>query len=271
MTEIKKKKKVHYINKDGKKEMERLINEFLEESSDGKNKTIKSDRLMTELYTKYMDKIINGVINTPSCAFYRFYEVEDLRNFARMKIYESICKRQFDPERGSVFSFFSTVVSKNLYSFTIRENHKRRHINDFVEIDRIFDDHIPKYEVDFDKNFVIEFVFDEINNFFQDKPRFQKLGEVFKIYFKNNTGKKFIKKDFIEFARTYTFSDSFCNNFFNACKKIKSVSKLLDEIVNDSSIGRRNLTVLAVRTDGVKYHVKEKKTKTKLDKEKELY
>ena len=70
-----------------------------------------------------------------------------------------------------------------------------------------------------------------------DKPRYQKLAEVFRIYFKNNIGKKFVKKDFIEFARTYTFSDSFCSSFFDACKKVKNVSKLLDEVTNNNEYG----------------------------------
>lgn len=225
--------KKNYITKEDQVVMLDLIALFLKESKEGTEPTKLSERIMHKLYYKYIDKIILGVINT--YRFHRFYEVDDLKNIARMKVYEAILKQRFDPERGTIFTFLSTVIAKNLLSFTIRENKKIKFIDAFVELESIFTNEAPMYIEDFDKNMVIEYIFEEINDFFSDKPRFQKLADVFKIYFKNNIGKKFVKKDFIEFARSYTFSDSFCSSFFEACKKIKSVSKLLEDVVAESN------------------------------------
>jgi len=229
------KKSKNYITKEDQDMMIKLIDEFLIETNDGEIKTHKSDMIMNKLYSKYIDKIIIGIIN--AYRFWRFNELEDLQSVARMKVYESIIKKQFDPERGSIFTFFCSVVSNNLYSFTMRENKKREHINDFIELETIFTLEAPIYFEDFDKNFIIDHIFDELQDFFKEKPRFQKLADVFRIYFKNNIGRKFVKKDFIEFARTYTFSDSFCSSFFDACKKVKNVSKLIEEVIGESQYG----------------------------------
>lgn len=225
-----------YITKKDQVYMLEKIDQFLLETNNGEIKTMKSDLIMNDLYTNYIDKIIIGIINI--YRFYRFYELDDLKNLARMKVYESIIKRQYDPERGTIFNFLCAVIAQNLYSFTVRENKKRNHINDFVELETIFTMEAPTYEEDFDKNFIIDHIFSELHDFFKDKPRFQKLAKVFQIYFKNNIGKKFVKKDFIEFARTYTFSDSFCSSFFDSCKKIKSISKILDDLTTESATSR---------------------------------
>ena len=235
-----KKIKKKYITEEDQKVMLQLIDQFMIESKDGTQKTFKSDLIMNRLFIDYFDKIIIGIINSPQYKYYNFYEVDDLKNVARMKIYESIIKKQYKKEIASPFNFYSTVVSNNLFSFTTRESNKRKHINDFVEIEKIFNDSTPTYHEDFDKKFLFEFIFEEIDKFFQEKPRFLELAQIFKEYFENNQGRKFIKKDFIEYARTFTFSDSFCNNFFICCKKIKSISKILNDTINHSDVFLNN-------------------------------
>lgn len=188
----------------------------------------KQERLMTEFY-KYCDKIILGVINSKRYAYYRFAEVDDLMNEARMKIFESIQKRQWKEEKGNIFNFFTTVAARNLLSYTLNISKKKAR-NTSLDISKIPNDPRFIYSQDFDKGFNIDFVFSEMDEFFSNKKKFQKLLEVFKMYYQINMGEKFIKKNFIDFAKTYTFSRSFVNTFFNHCRKIKEVGLLMNEI-----------------------------------------
>jgi len=188
----------------------------------------KQERLMSEFY-KYCDKIILGVINSKRYAYYRFAEVDDLMNEARMKIFESIQKRQWKEEKGNIFNFFTTVAARNLLSYTLNISKKKAR-NTNLDISKIPNDPRFIYSQDFDKGFNIDFVFSEMDEFFSNKKKFQKLLEVFKMYYQINMGEKFIKKNFIDFAKTYTFSRSFVNTFFNHCRKIKEVGLLMNEI-----------------------------------------
>lgn len=189
---------------------------------------LKQERLMSEFY-KYCDKIILGVINSKRYAYYRFAEVDDLMNEARMKIFESIQKRQWKEEKGNIFNFFTTVAARNLLSYTLNISKKKAR-NTSLDISKIPNDPRFIYSQDFDRGFNIDFVFSEMDEFFSNKKKFQKLLEVFKMYYQINMGEKFIKKNFIDFAKTYTFSRSFVNTFFNHCRKIKEVGLLMNEI-----------------------------------------
>lgn len=186
---------------------------------------------MTEFY-KYCDKIILGVINSTQYAYYRFAEVDDLMNEARMKIFESIEKRQWKEEKGNIFNFFTTVTARNLLSYTLSISKKKEKMAD-LDLSTIPNDPKFIYNEDFDKSFNIDFIFSEMDSFFANKKKFQKLLEVFKMYYQINMGKKFVKKNFIDFARTYTFSRSFVNTFFNHAKKIRSACDLINEISNE--------------------------------------
>lgn len=224
-----------------------MIEDFYVETNDCTIKTRKSDMIMNKLFTQYIDKIINGVINSSYYAFYRFGEVDDLRNEARMKIYDSIKKKQWNPEKGAtIFSFLSTVAANNIRSYTLSQNRNRHYINEFAELDKIFNNHNFQYREDNDKFFIIEHIFDEIYKFFDGKPKFQKLGKILKDYYYINMGKKFIKKDFIEYARTYTFSNSLVNTFFQNCKKIKIVTNIINDI-NSTDTYQSNGVVLKER------------------------
>jgi hypothetical protein len=62
----------------------------------------------------------------------------------------------------------------------------------------------------------------------------EKLSKVFIEYWKINMGKKFIKKNFIEYASTYTFSPSLCHAFFSNLKKIQSIKKIIGQIEEEN-------------------------------------
>ena len=113
-----------YIDKKGRKEMEFLIISFLQESENGQNMTRNAERIMSKFYVKYVDKIINGVIFSPKFKLYSFGYPEDLFQVGRIEVYKSIVKRQWIPERGSIFNFLTTVVKKNLTWHTINQSKK---------------------------------------------------------------------------------------------------------------------------------------------------
>lgn len=221
-----------YINKKGKDEMEALIIEFLKESDYGKDPTPKSERIMSKLYRNYIDKIINGVIFSPKFRLYSFGDPDDLFQVGRMEVYKSICKCQWDSNRGSIFNFITTVVKKNLTWHTLLQNKKNSRISD-LEFEKIINSETFFYVNHYENFFLMNYVFDEIRAFFIGKSKMEKLADIFIEYWKINSGKKFIKKSFIEYASTYTFSPSLCHAFFSNLKKINSVKKVISEIAEE--------------------------------------
>jgi hypothetical protein len=224
-----------YINKKGKDEMEDLMLQFLLESDDGKNPTPKSERIMSKLYRNYIDKIINGVIFSPKFRLYTFGEPDDLFQVGRMEVYKSIVKKQWNADRGSIFNFITTVVKKNLTWHTLLQNKKNNRISD-LEFEKIINSDNFSYVDHYENFFVMNYVFDEIKAFFIGKSKMERLAEVFIDYWKINSGKKFIKKNFIEYASTYTFSPSLCHAFFSNLKKIVSVKKIISQIEEENSL-----------------------------------
>lgn len=231
--------KKHYITAEMQKTMVQMIDEFMIESKDGTQPTAKSNRIMNVLYSKYIDRIITGIIY--AFRYNQYGEIDDLTNYARWKIYDSIIKRQWKAEKGTIFNFFSTVASNNLKSYTkTMSNKKARMIT--VDIDTIFDNqdlkHYDKQYDDCDET--MGYVFDEMEKHFDGKDKLLKLARVFKEYVKiNGTKRKFIKKEFSEYAKSYTFSPSFVNSFFSKCKSIRSVAKLLGDIQTESDLDAR--------------------------------
>ena len=213
--------------------MEEMIFSFLEESSDGKVMTRKAERVMSKFYSKYVDKIINGVIFSPKFKLYTFGDPEDLFQVGRIEVYKSIIKKQWVPERGSIFNFITTVVKKNLTWHTINQSKKNNRISDF-EFEKIINSDDFSYEEHNDNFFVMQYIFDEIEMFFIGKSKMEKLSKVFIEYWKINMGKKFIKKNFIEYASTYTFSPSLCHAFFANLKKIQNVKKVINQIEEEN-------------------------------------
>ena len=215
----------NYISKKDQEEMVLLISYFLEESNNGQKTTPKSDRIMNLLYTKFIDKIIQGVIYSPKFRFYNFHDPDDLFQVGRIEIYRSIVKQQWNPTRGSIFNFFTTVLKKNLTWYTMNHSRKKSKMSE-VEIGEIHDSNLMTHE-DFDQVFFLDSVFDEMKRFFEGRENMYRLCLIFIEYYNFNRGKKFVKKEFIEYANTYAFSSSFCHSFFNNLKKIKNIQKIL--------------------------------------------
>lgn len=217
----------YYINKKEQDTMLSLMEEYNKITENGVKQIKKAELIMNNLYINYIDKIINGIIYSPIYKYYKFAELDDLINEARHKVYISIINNQFKPERGtSIFSFLSTVVSNNLRTYTLHQNRHNNKKSD-LDLDIVFNNKTFKYNEDFDKEFTINIIFNEINNFFVDRPKYLQLANLLKDYFKTHASGRFIKKDFIEYAKIYAFNSSFVNSFFNKLKKIKNVKKIL--------------------------------------------
>lgn len=213
--------------------------------------THKSQRLMDEFFVNFADKIIKGIIYTPKYSFYKYGELEDLMNEGRIAIFNSITRcqwREWIPakdketkvlilnEDGSqkmikgtnLFSFLSIVVSKNLLSYTLKIN-KDHKFKANQEIEKLIDNENLTYNQDFDRAFIANEFFDQLYNFFHDKENFLELTSLLQHFFYQEMRDKFIKKDFIEFAKSYSFSPSLTNTFFAHIKRIKGVKELLGQ------------------------------------------
>lgn len=219
-----------YIDKKGRKEMEDLLSDYFILVQEG-YQGYKTERIMSQLFSKYIDKIINGVIFSPKFKFNYFYDPEDLFQVGRMEVFKSLSKGQWNKERGNIFNFITTVVKKNLTWFTLHQNKKNSKYSD-VDFDIIINGDSLSFSEHHDHNFLFEFIWIELRSFFKGRGKMEKLCEVFIDYYEINKGKKFIKKDFLEYASTYTFSPSLCHAFFSNLKKIKTVQKVLSEIIN---------------------------------------
>jgi len=227
---------VHYINKKKQEEMQKKIEEFYLLSEKGEEKSIRTEQLMNELYKEF-DKLILGVIRAPIYKFYQYgIEEDELLAEARYQIYLSIIKKQWDPSRGaSLFSFYSTVVARNLRNYTKSFN-KKKNRNLSTPIEEIFNEDYLKCNIDFEERFIQQYIFDEIIEYFEnnEKNNFVRLAKIFKEYFESNKHVKFKKKDFISYANSYGFSQSFCNTFFENLKKIKNLKNIWSDLYQEN-------------------------------------
>lgn len=206
-----------YIDKTQQDEMVELINKFLYETNSGEFTSQKSNFIMNKLFENYMDKIIMGIIFTPKYSFWKYAETDDLLQEGRMAIYLSIIKSQFNPDRGSPFNFFSTVVSKNLMNFTTKHN---RHYNkkSSTDISKLYNNDSMTYHQDLDKGIVLNDIIGMLYEFFDQKPKYQDLTVLLAQYININSSKKFIKKHFIQFAKGHNYSPAIVSTFFNYLK-----------------------------------------------------
>ena len=228
-----------YINKKDQEDILALIEDFMKESNDGQNLTIKANLIMTKLYT-YFDKIIKGVIYSPLYRYHLYADYEDLMSEGRIALYKSIIKKQWkenlikiDDEGvetsvkgASFFSFCTTVVAKNLYSYTIKLNRHNKFKAD-QELDIELMDRTDFYEDDIDSKLLITEVFNELRLNFEGKQSFVELTDLLELYFNNNIGKKkFFKKHFTEFCKSKCYSPSLVNSYLNYLKNVKTAKNL---------------------------------------------
>jgi hypothetical protein len=151
-----------YITAKDQETMLKIIEEFMLESNDGQNMTHKANTLMGKLFI-YLDKIAEGIISSPLYSYRYYGEHDDLMQEARWSLYKSILKKQWKQlipkkdeagnpildENGDIvmvkgasfFSFCSTVVAKNLYSYTKKINKKDKEHRADQELDEALMDH----------------------------------------------------------------------------------------------------------------------------------
>jgi hypothetical protein len=166
-----------------------------------------------------MDKIIMGIIYMPKPGFHRLGDVEELFQEARAAIISSLHKRQFDPAKGTVFNFFSTVCSKNLMNYTCKLNkHMGKKSN--ADISILYNNDSITYHHDMEQEMLFENVISILKKYFIKKPNFQALTNLLTDYYNVNNGNRFIKKHFILYAKGHGFSPAMVNTFFNYCKRI---------------------------------------------------
>lgn len=222
----------YYIKKKDQEHMIELCEEYLRLTEEGTKHSPKAELVMNEFFSKYADRIIRGIIHSPQYRYFQFAEIDDLENEARMHIYNAVVKRQWKPEKGaSFFSFLSTVVSRNLLTFTLKMNRHRDKKSD-QELETIFNEPNMEVNYDFDQIFLMEDAFSEIRSFFTGRDKMLKLTDLLERYYvvKISQGEKFVKKHFIEHAKAQSFSPSLTNTFFSHIStlgKVKGVAKEL--------------------------------------------
>lgn len=203
---------------------------YQEKSEYGQIKNIHTDRIIEQFF-RYADLIINGVIH--AYKFWVYAEMDDLKQEARMALIISINKQQWDAEKGNIFNFFTTVVSRNLINYT-RKRYKKEEKD--IDIDLLYNNISMKYTQDFDKTFIMNDIFSELRKFFKGKHKFIELTKLLEHYYYDNLGKKFVKKHFIEFAKAYNFSPAITNTFFASIKKMNYLKdEGVKELLNFSS------------------------------------
>lgn len=219
-----------YINEAQQRRMAEIIDAYYIETNDGERLTRRSDAMMEDLYVNYVDKIILGIIFAPAYSFWRYAEMDDLMQEGRMAILSSIHKKQWNPAKGTIFNFFSTVVSKNLMNFTTKQNRNLRYRSD-ADITRLYNNQSLAYRHDMDKHMVFNDVIGMLLKFFEGKKKLEGLTILLAQYYRVNSGKRFVKKQFIQFAKGHSYSPAMVNTFFNYLKRFgrkEHVRELLD-------------------------------------------
>lgn len=211
-----------------------MLNEYLELSKGGTETSPATEKIMTVLFRDYFDKLIYGMIYNQKYRFWRFGDLEELFQEGRLAILSSIHKRQFNPERGSVFNFFSTVVAKNLMNYTKKQN-KYLYRNIGIDINDVFNNKNVQYVQNYNDILMVDDAFVALRKFFEGKKKFEELTELLYHYYQIHSGKDFVKKKFIAFAKAHNYSPASVNNFFSYAKKLsmKKEIKILLEMEED--------------------------------------
>lgn len=227
--------KGHYIGIKQSAEILNLIEEFQQETNFGEKKTYKSDKIFSQLLNNYLEKLILGVIYSPKWRYYTYGEIEDLQEVGRMHLYKCIIEGKFDKTRGtSLFAFLTAVISNNLRTYTTLKNKWNHKLSD-AELENVTFMSSMQYEDmnvaenDSMENLEKE-IFKEIEIFFKNDDKFLKLANNLKTYIQTRKGKKFLKKEFIEYVKAVTgYSPSLINSFLANLKKIKKIKTMIAE------------------------------------------
>ena len=231
-----------YIDKRQQQEMAALMAEYLEATEGGTKKTPKGEKAAAIFFRAYADKIILGIIYAPAYRFWRHAELDDLIQEARSAILLSIHKRQWKPEKGTIFNFLSTVVSKNLINFTTRQNRHSRHVS-HADVSKLYNNEDLTYREDLDRPLILGEAFAALRRHFLGKKKFERLTELLEQYYQNHSGRRFIKKDFSDYARAYGFSPAIVSTIFELAKRLgekKHVRDLVDVAHDPARMGMQH-------------------------------
>ena len=208
------------------------MREYLQVSKGGTAPNKQSDKIMNEFFY-YADQIILGIIN--AYRFTRFAEHDDLIQEARLAVLLSIHKEQYDSKKGTIFNFISVVTARNLINYTTKINRNFKKKSD-ADIDVFFNNESLTFYQDFDKELLLDDVLQILLEYFAEKPRLIHLTYLLIEYYRTHRSSKFIKKHFIQFAKSHNYSSAMVNTFFEMitrAKHKKEVAEFLEMVEED--------------------------------------
>ena len=184
------------------------------------------NKMMQSMF-EFFDKLILGVIFNVNYKLYLYADLDDLLQEGRLALLTVIHKQTFNRTKGTLFNFFSTVVYNNLMNY-IRKNRKIVYNEVSVEI--------FQKPITYNHNYYIDHIVDdalnELYELVKGKKKLEELTLLLKHYYSLHGKEKFLKKNFIQFAKAYNYSPATINNFFTCIKKLRN-KKNIKELIGE--------------------------------------
>lgn len=218
-----------YLSHEQQKEMYNLMNQYLALSKEGTVQNPHSDAVARILFGKYVDKIIHGVIYSRKKSFYANGDPDELFQEARIAVLKSIHKRQWDPLKGTIFTFFTTVVIRNLKTYTTRTNKKRSGGKGEVDIELLRNAIALSYDAKLDAAMLLADLGTLMDTYFAKHRRFHDLFTLMLEYFCERRGERFTKREFCLYAADFGYRSRFVNTFFTILKNSRCNSRIVEE------------------------------------------
>ena len=219
-------KKKQYITEEDQNEMYNLMNSYLQLSKNGTVTNKHADILAHRLFSQYVDKMIMGMINSRKYVFWLYPDPDELFQEARIAVLSSIHKHQWDPLKGSLFNFFTTVIIRNLKNYTTRSNKKRR---DTADITAFQHAGWLTTEIPIDVDYIFEELVKLLDEYFSKNHKFRDLLRVLIDYFFIFRGERFTKREFCIYAVDKGYRAAFVNKFFTLIKYALCNNKVIKE------------------------------------------
>ena len=100
-----------------------------------------------------------------------------------------------------------------------------------TDITKLFNNDNLSYNHDMDKAMVMNDVIDMLLKFFEGKKKLEGLTILLMQYHNVNSGKRFIKKQFIQFAKGHNYSPAMVNTFFNYLKRFGRLQHMRELLI----------------------------------------